>query len=185
MKQSVRLARRYAQALGELAVEKGLLDKVEAEFSLLIRLIDENAQWRRLMYRPHVSPEAKLAVLREVLDGQLSPLMTNFLRLVIRKRREAYLPAMYAAFKEFADEARGIVRVKVRSAAPLESAVAERLRQRLGQWTGKRVEMELEVDPSLMGGVVVRMGDIVMDGSVAGRLERLRGHLRAADIRVG
>ncbi len=185
MRPQTRIARRYAQALAEVAEQRGVLERVEEEFRQLVTLMEENVQWRQILTRPHLAAETKMAVLGELLDGRLSPVMANFLRLVVRKRREAYLPAMFAAFSELVDERRGILRVSVRSAAALTAAEVERLRSQLSQATGRQVEMTVEVDPSLLAGVVVRMGDRIIDGSVASRLKRLGEHLRAADIRVG
>jgi F-type H+-transporting ATPase subunit delta len=112
-----------------------------------------------------------------VFSGKVSDLVLNFLLMVIGKRREAQIPAIYHAFLELANDARGIVEVEVRSAIPLPDETVRNLEAKLVKHLGKRVKFQTQVAPELLGGLVVRVGDELMDGSVRTRLQRMRDRL--------
>lgn len=183
MRPNAKLARRYAVALGEVAVAQGVLNTVEAELGQVVKLASEHEMFSRLLTHSQLSVARKLAVTRQVVP--LSPVTERFLELVLTKRREGYLQQMLDEFREFADRARGVVRVQVRTAVGLESEVLEGLRKKLAEVTGNQVQVEEVQDPSLIGGVAVRVGDTVIDGTVLGRLGHLRQRLHGTEIRVG
>lgn len=171
------VARRYARALFDLAQEKGLLDQVDQEFGMVVGMIDANRQLRAVMDDVLIAPEVKRDLVEKLLRGKISPLVTNFLLVVISKRREAYFGKMYRSFLDLANEARGIVEVEVRSAVPLPDETAQTLEQKLVARLGKRVKFQTQVAPELIGGLVVRVGDELMDGSIRTRLNRMRNRL--------
>jgi F-type H+-transporting ATPase subunit delta len=102
--------------------------------------------------------------------------------LLLRRGRIDLLPQVAQEFRALYEKRAGIVRATVISAAPLAEDEQRALRERLGQMTSGRVEMTVEVDPAILGGVIVRLGDRMIDGSVRGRLERLRSRLAAGAI---
>lgn len=171
------VARRYARALFDLAQEKGLVDQVDREFGMVVSMINENPQFKAVVDDVLVSPEVKRDLVEKLYTGKLSPLVMNFLLVAVRKRRESHLPNMYRAFLDLANEARGIVEVEVRSAVPLPEETAQRLEEKLVSRLGKRVKFQTQVAPDLIGGLVVRVGDELMDGSVKTRLRRMRDRL--------
>jgi len=178
------VSRRYAKALFDLAQEKGLLDQVAREFGYVVQMIETQPHLRAFMNDVMISPPKKREVLSRVFDGKISPLVRNFLFLVVQKRREAYLPAMYRAFEELANEALGVVEVEVRSAVPLEEQTARKLEAALVTRLGKRVKFRTQVAPELIGGLVVRVGDTLMDGSVRTRLRRMHERLIGSESKV-
>jgi len=178
------VSRRYAQALFELAQEKGLLDQVNRELDLVLQMIEADGYLRAFMNDAVISPSQKRAVLSRVLEGKVSPLVLNFLYVVVQKRRESFLPAIYRAFQDLANEALGVVEVEVRSAVPLAEETARNLEAKLVARLGKRVKFRTQVAPELIGGLVVRVGDTLIDGSVRTRLRRMHERLISSQSKV-
>ena len=173
------LARRYAQALFEIAVQ-GELDKIEGELRELTNLIQTNAEVAHVLYHPHISLSDKKSLMDKLLAGQLSKTVRHFLYLLIDRRRQNLLPDIQKEFKKLADQARNIVEAKVASAMELTPSQEERLQKELVRITGKNVRMVKEVRPELIGGVLVQIGDRVIDGTVAYKLQRMRESLSKA-----
>jgi len=171
------VSRRYANALFELAQAKGLVDQVDQEFGMIVAMIDTNPQLRAVMNDVLMAPEVKSDLVKKLFTGKVSELVFNFLLVVVRKRREAFFPQMYRSFLDLANEARGIVEVEVRSAVELPEETVRTLEQKLVGRLGKRVKFQTQVAPELIGGLVVRVGDELMDGSVRTRLRRMRDRL--------
>lgn len=171
------VARRYSRALFDLAQEKGLIDQVDQELGMVISLIEENPRLKAVTDDVLITPQVKRDLFEKLYAGKLSPVVMNFLLVVVQKRRESYLPQMYRAFMDLANEARGVVEVEVRSAVTLPEDTVVNLESRLVKRLGKRVKFETTVAPELIGGLVVRVGDELMDGSVRTRLHRMRDRL--------
>lgn len=173
------IAHRYAQALFDIAAQDNL-DAIEAELQELTQLIEENAEVAHVLYHPHISLSEKKDLMNKIFAGQLSVTVRNFLNLLIDRRRQNYLPDIARDFSRLADGARNIVEAKVSSAIPLSEIQEQRLLGELARITGKNVRMVKEVRPELIGGVMVQIGDRVMDGTVAFKLQRIRQSLSHA-----
>ncbi|HEY8418539.1 MAG TPA: ATP synthase F1 subunit delta [Limnochordales bacterium] len=184
MTSNLRLARRYARALGDLAAERGLLETVEQELGRVAAVIRDDAEIRAMLESQRVPADVKLDLLLRAAGEQASDVTKLFLRLVVSKRRERYLLDMYREFVAYADRVRDIVEVEVRSAHPLGDEELIDLRNGLSRFTGKQVRIRNVVAPEILGGVVARIGDLVMDGSVARRLERLKESLRGTRLEI-
>jgi F-type H+-transporting ATPase subunit delta len=139
------------------------------------RLTGEEAM--RLLSNPSVSAAARVEVLERILGDDVSGAQRNLLALMIRRGRFEQLPAVIREFGRLYRQREGIVEATVTAASALDAAELESLQARLESLTGARVELEQAVDPAVLGGVVVRVGDQLIDGSVRGRLERLRNDL--------
>ncbi|HVJ49219.1 F0F1 ATP synthase subunit delta [Desulfitobacterium sp.] len=167
------LARRYAKALFEIGVQQDL-NQVETDLQQLTGLIAENAEVAHLLYHPHISLTEKKAIMDKLFSGSMSDTVRHFFYLLIDKRRENLLPDIQREFMLLADQARNIVEARISSAAPLSKSQEERLHKELDRITGKNVRMVKEVRPELIGGVIVQIGDQVMDGTVAYKLSQIR-----------
>lgn len=172
------VAGRYAEALYEIAVANKIVDKLEEELRAVISLLEAEPNLKKVLYHPRITAAEKKDVLKALLEGKISEVAMNFLYLVIDRQREAYLADMVEVFVDYANKARNIVDVEVTSAVELNKDDRKRLVKALGKMTGKQVRVNYSVDPSLLGGIVARIGDKVIDGSVKARLQSLKEHLR-------
>jgi F-type H+-transporting ATPase subunit delta len=171
-------ARRYAEAIGEIARRDGTPDAWLDDLRLAAAVVSE-PELARLLDNPAVPVAARREVLGAILAGRVSHLALNLVLLLATRARIALVPAIAAEYKRLLDRGRGMVTATVTSPIPLEpdhlAAVADRLRS----LTGRTVEVQAALDPALVGGLTVRVGDQLIDASVRGRLERLRDRLVA------
>lgn len=171
-------AERYARALFSLAKDASRVDAVGEELGALVEAMRQVPALRDVLVRPLHPAKERRAALRAVGQGLgLSPLVQNFCSFLIDQRRTRDVEAIHERYQRLAEEAAGRVRGEVSSAAPLASDQVERLRAALARRTGRAVDLELRVDPELLGGVVARVGDLVFDGSLRTQLAQLRASL--------
>lgn len=174
------IAARYAGAVYELGVDGGNLPKLAEEFGALADAYQGVPDLRAALESPLIDDRSRQAVLAEVSDRMgLAPVTRNTLGLLASRHRLVLLPYIARALGRLSDERAGVERALVTSAAPLPVAFLERLAAELSRSTGKKVVVEHRVDPALIGGVVTRIGDRVIDGSVRSRLGTLRRGLLA------
>lgn len=168
-------ARRYARALVMTAEREGTIDPVGEELFALAETVSSHRGLRRVLMNPRFSRTDRIRMLERILEAAgARPLLRKFARLVLEKDRFSELPAMAARYRELADEKAGRVRAQLRSAFAPDEATIGRLRARLAAMTGKDVLLEVEHDPGLVGGLVCRVGGVVMDGSIRNQLKNLR-----------
>jgi F-type H+-transporting ATPase subunit delta len=170
----------YAQALVGAAQEAGMLDAALDEFDAVVRdVLDAHPKFEQLMASAMLSAEEKTAALERVFEGRASELMINFLKVVARHGRLDCLRAIHRSAGRLRDELRDRVPVEVTTAAPLDAASRRRLVETLREKLGREPLINPRVDPGLIGGAVIRLGDTVFDGSVANQLEILRQQMRS------
>ncbi len=176
-------ARRYALALTQEAAQTGQADAVDADVVLLGETLDGSRELRLLFESPVVPRGKKENVLRALFTDRVSPLTMRFLGLLVSKQREALIPDVVEAVRQLRDSASGTVEARVRTAKPLTDAERDALKASLAARTGAPVRMRVEVQPALIGGLVVRIGDVVYDRSVRHQLDVLREQLtRSAGV---
>ena len=172
------VARRYAKALLELGVETGSLASVVDEVASVAAAYGASQELRQALDNPLVAHDAKKAILAELADrAGVSPPVKNLLLLLGDRRRLRALPAIAQVLKEMSDLRGGMIRAEVVTAARLPEEYYARLQAKLEKMTGKRVVLDRKEDPSLIAGVVTRIGDTVIDGSLRARLHELRNAL--------
>lgn len=176
------VAKRYGQALFELASEKEILDQVEKELTLMMSIIDENEELKKISEHQLMPAELKQNIFRKVFTDKVSPITLNFLLLILQKKREKYLNQMVNHFILLANEARGIIKAEVTSAVKLTSEQLDELRKSLEKMTGKSVLIELKINEAILGGLIVRIGDRIIDGSIITKLQKLENHLKTVGI---
>ncbi|WP_027717620.1 F0F1 ATP synthase subunit delta [Desulfovirgula thermocuniculi] len=172
------VARRYAEALYDLAAETGMVDRMEKELEAVCEAVRTSAELKKILHHPRITAEEKKGLIKDLFGGKVSPVMENFLYLLVDRKRETLLEEIRERFVDLANKARNIVRAEVTSAVELTAKEKEELQKVLGQITGKNVKVSYQVDPGVIGGVVVRIGDRVIDGSLRARLAAMREHLR-------
>ena len=170
--------RRYARALFGLAKESHKTKEIRAELDTLLELFDESPELRNALLTPLYPVKERKAVLQRVAErAGLSHLVANFYSYLIDQRRLVDFPGIHAEYVRLVDVDSGLVTAEVVSATPLDDRRRDRLRRALSSRTGFEVRLEVEVDESLIGGAIARVGDLVFDGSIRAQLEQLRANL--------
>lgn len=169
---------RYAGALFGIAERDGIVDKLELELDTIRDTIMSSRDLQKVMYYSQVNPDEKKAILKDIFKDKISGITFNFLFLLIDRQREAFLDSIVSTFKEMANQFRNTEQVLVTSAVELNENEKTELEKILGKLTGKKVQSSYSVDPLLIGGVVVRIGDRVIDGSIRNKLSSVREFLR-------
>jgi F-type H+-transporting ATPase subunit delta len=173
------LARVYAQALLDVADQRGAADDVLSELEELRRHAAASSDFAAFLASPAVDEEARRAVLERLLRGRASALLVDALQVVNRKGRLGLLPTIAEAYAQALDERRGRIEVTVETARPLDDDQRRRLVEAVARHSGKQARLREEVRPGLIGGLVVRIGDRKIDNSIASRLAALAEALHA------
>jgi F-type H+-transporting ATPase subunit delta len=176
------LAMKYAQAMYELATEKDVLDVVETQLRTIEATIAANPDLAMLLYHPQVPAQAKKDTLVEVFGADLLEFVRNFLLLLVDKRRESALPAIIGAYTNLANEARNIAEADVITAMPLSQEQQVALAAKLSAVTKKNIVLKTRIDGRILGGIVVKIGDKLIDGSVARQLETMKAALLKTEV---
>ena len=166
------IARPYAQAVFRLASEKKRLKEWGETLSLLAGIVSV-PEVRQLIGNPKISPEQLEELILSVAGERLDEAAKNLVRLLVENKRLAVLPEIAQIYDQLRAEAESRVDVQVTSAFELNRAQADKIAKVLEKRLGKAVDLSVGVDEALIGGVVIRAGDLVIDGSVAGELNRL------------
>jgi len=176
--------RRYATALYEEADQAGVLEAVDEDILMLRRSLESNRDLARVFESPVIPQGKKDTIIQELLTDRAEPLTVQFLRLLVRKDRETRAEAILDAYQALRDDHRGIVDAEVTVAHPLSDEDRAALVEALEEKTGKEIRLHLDEDPDLIGGMVIRIGDRVFDGSVRSQLHALRDRLHEATLSV-
>lgn len=176
------IARRYAKALLLIGKEDGQVETYREEIAKIADLIGAEKALERAITNPLYDTAARRKVLQTVIEELgLSNSMTAFLLLLFDKKRIKFLSYINMFYQKMADEIKGIARAKVLSAVDLTESAEEKIQATLSKITGKTVVLEKEVDPALIGGVVTRVGDLVLDGSIRTQLYNMRETLKRGE----
>lgn len=169
------IARPYASALFDIASEEGSVDAVEAGLVSLNALIGESADFQRFLRSPVINAEQKAAAVDAILArANVHPTIGKVVKVVARNGRLFILPALIAAFREKAAEARGEVKAEVTSATPLSRDQVASLAEAIRAKIGKAITLTEHVDPSLIGGLVVKVGSRMIDSSLKTKLTAMK-----------
>jgi F-type H+-transporting ATPase subunit delta len=169
----------YARALFEAAIENGVLDPIQEQLSTWADALGENKQLQTFFFSPRFSSAEKKDAIRKIIDGGDERFL-NFLELLAERHR---LPATFRirrSFDELWREEHKMLPVEVTSAVELDEALVSSIGERIEAQTGRRIELTSRVDPDIIGGLVLRVGNKVLDASIHGRLERLRRQITRA-----
>lgn len=176
------VARNYAETLFELAGRNSALDEYGTAIETVARLLEEDAKFRLFLETPRVSDEDRKAVVRKAFDGKLPKNVVNFVLVTIDKRRQRLLRSISTQYHALLDAHMGREHVQVQVARPVDDATRGLITDRLSVALGKKAIPHIRVQPEIIGGVVVRTGDTIYDGSIRRRLEGMRRRLLEADM---
>lgn len=171
------VARRYAQALYEIAQANNTLETIEQELKGVAEAVEGTRELQRILYHPQVLAGDKKNLLKTLFADKVSVETMKFLGLVVDKRRENYIAGISAEFSALANEARGKVAAEVITAVEVNEEQKQELVKVASLLAGKEVEPTFAVDASLIGGVIVKIGSKVIDGSIKTRLATLQSRL--------
>ncbi|MBK5187039.1 MAG: ATP synthase F1 subunit delta [Gemmatimonadaceae bacterium] len=171
------IARNYAEALVSLAERAGELDGWGETITEIADAIAGDTRLANFLGSPKVSAKGKVEIITRAFQDRLPRLFVRFLGAVIANRRQHLIPQIASEYALIVDEMQGRVHARVTVAREPDDAMRSSVERQLGTITGKRVVTHFVVKPEILGGVIARVGDTVMDGSLARRLESLRGHM--------
>jgi F-type H+-transporting ATPase subunit delta len=172
------IAKRYARAFYEIAVEESQLEKYYRELSSFSAIINDNKDLKDFLANPIFDQNEKKSVVESILQKtDISGITANFLKLLTDKQRIVVLSDIVDCYRELMDEALKTVRANVKTAFPLSTELIQKLQKGLEGQTQKSVEMTVIEDPSLLGGIVVRVGDTVYDNSIRTQLNNIKNLL--------
>ena len=172
---------RYARAFFELAREKGRLGPLKDDIAAIGALHGESQEFRHLLESPVISLSKKISLLESALQGKVQPETLDFIRLITRNRREANLPGICRNFIAMYRKGKGIRTAVFTSAVTLGKAVTDQIRSYLETEMQSPVELSLKVDPTLIGGFILRIDDRQVDVSVAHQLKKIKRLLLEAE----
>ena len=169
----------YARSLFEAAQDAERLDVVRDQLGQFADALQETRELQVFFFSPYFSSEEKTEGLRKALSDA-DPLVENFLGLLIENHRMPVIFRIRRAFDELWDEENKLLPVQITSAVELDKKVVKQIGDRIGEQTGRKVDLSTTVDPDVLGGLVVRVGNTVLDASVRHRLEQLRKQVAKA-----
>jgi F-type H+-transporting ATPase subunit delta len=173
------IAQVYSRALFEVATEQDKLDEIREQLGQFADALQENRELTVFFFSPYFSTEEKKSGLHRAVEDADETLV-NFLELLIEKHRMPVIFRLRRQFDAMWEEANKLLPVDVTSAVELDPALVQELGDRVGEQTGRRVELRSHVDPDILGGIVLRVGNSILDASIKNRLNQLRREVAKA-----
>jgi F-type H+-transporting ATPase subunit delta len=176
------IARRYAKALLLIGKEDGQAQTYKEELAGFAKLIEQEKALDQALNNPLYDAQGRKMVLTSIIERLgLSKVMSSFLTLLFDKRRIGFIGHINEFYQKLADELKGVARASLVSATGLADETVEKIRSALSQRTGKDIILEAKQDPELIGGIVTRIGDLVLDGSIRTQLVNMRESLKRGE----
>jgi F-type H+-transporting ATPase subunit delta len=173
----------YANALLEIGTSKNILEQVEEELGVVANLFSENRDILIFLGTPGISADAKKEFIDKAFSGNFLEIIVNFLKVLIDNNRQTLLQPVHEAFKELIDSVNNRLRVTVVSSAKLDQGLVEKLRSALADKYKKSIILNEAIDESILGGIVLRIGDVIVDGSLIKDLKNIRYNLINCKVR--
>lgn len=173
------IAQVYARALFEVAKERDILDQIHDELTQFSDALSENRQLAVFFFSPYFSTEEKKEGLKKAVTGA-DPAFMNFLEALIERHRMPAIFRIRDRYQDMWEDERNLLPVEVTSAVPLDKSTVGSIGTRIGEQTKRTVELSSRVDPDILGGIVLRVGNVVLDASIRNRLEQLRKQVARA-----
>ena len=178
------IARSYAEALLELGERHGERDAFAVALQQIAGVLESTPAARNFIETPQIGVAEKKQALREALTGRVPPLFLNFLFVILQKRRQRLIRSIAREYMALLDERLGRLHVEVTLARPADAATEAQIAERLTAVLGKTVVPHVHENPKIIGGIIVRYGDRVFDGSVRRKLISLKRHMLLADSKA-
>ena len=169
----------YARSLFEVAMEQGKLDDVREQLGQVADALNDDRELQVFFFSPYFSTEEKKDGLRKVIDGA-DPAVLNFLELLVEKHRMPAIFRIRRTFDQLWEHENKLLPVQITSAIELDDKITKEIAAEIGKRTGRKVDLATQVEPDILGGMIVRVGNAILDASIRNRLERLRKQVAKA-----
>lgn len=176
------ISKKYGVAIFELAKEKDKLSGVKNELDKIMGLIKDNDELNEVFFHPRIRPDTKKKIIHEIFKEQVSDLLFNYLYLLIDKRREFYLEYIIKEFKKLYNQEKKIMEVEVVSAITLNEKMKNKLQNKIKSKIDNKVLIKEKIDPSIIGGLIIKIGDHIIDGSIKNKLANLQNHIEKIPV---
>jgi F-type H+-transporting ATPase subunit delta len=173
------VTKRYAAALFDIAKEKEAIDDFEKEATLVCQILEKETDLLKLLEHPQMLMEDKIKVMESAFDGKIYDELMGLIALIIKKNRQMFLVEILQQFLGLVKEAKGQVKAIVTSAIPLTNQQLAQIKTNLEKSTKKTIELESKVDVNIIGGLMIHVGDRVVDGSIQGKINGLKTQLNS------
>ncbi len=167
----------YATALYDVCVEENKVDEFMNEVGFINETLKNNAEFFEILRTPRINVNEKKKIIDDIFGNNVNKEIVNFIKILIDKRRIGYIIDIANEFERMVCEYKGIVKAKAYSSICLNSEQIKKLEKKLSEQSGKTVEIENIVDKSLLGGIMIKFNDVVIDGTLKGKLEGLENNL--------
>ncbi|MBP7584437.1 MAG: F0F1 ATP synthase subunit delta [Spirochaetes bacterium] len=177
------VARVYAGALLEIGKENKVLQQIEEELGAFKQILREDADFRLYCKTPGISNDSKKILIDKVFQGKFSDVIVNFLKVLVDNGRFTDLDSIHDTFLEMLDVENSRLRVTITGSAKLEDSILANVKSALAKKFNKEIIIEEKVDASILGGVIIRVGDVIIDGSLVKDLNNIRRNLLSSKVR--
>lgn len=171
------VAKRYASALFDIAFEEQTYEKIKDELNFILDCLKSEPQLYQLLKSPLIAIQEKKDIIFSIFNNRVSQEVFNFLRIIIDKRREGHIEAIVNEYQALADRVKNKVDAVAITAVPMDKQDLLKLQANLSMSSGKNVQLQNQIDPTVIGGVLVKIGDKVIDGTVKSRLAQMQEQL--------
>lgn len=176
------VSKRYAEALFEVANQKNLLDQVENDLIFIVKVINQTEGFMKFLRHPQIDVKVKRNIFEKDFKDAISQISKNFIFQLIDSHRIEFIEDILKQYTKYANEARGIVDVEAITSEQLDDNNKTKVEATLNKKLGKKVRLQNIVEPSIVGGMVIRIGDRVYDGSISKQLKVLKRSLMASRV---
>ncbi|HWE32168.1 MAG TPA: ATP synthase F1 subunit delta [Solirubrobacteraceae bacterium] len=167
------IAQVYARSLFQVAKEMGLLDVIKEQLGQFTQALNDNRQMAIFLFSPYFSTDEKKAGLERAVSGA-EPIFFNFLEALLERHRMPVIFRIRSAYDQMWEDENKLLPVQVTSAVELDEQTIKTIGDQIGEQTGRKIELSSEVDDGIIGGIVLRVGNVILDASIRNRLEQLR-----------
>ena len=177
------IARVYASSLVELGQDKKILSDIEEELKFIAGMMIDNKDFRHFLVSPGITKDSKKDFIEKIFKGKLSDYMVNFLKVLIDNDRQSAIVEINEALAGFIDDVNNRQRVTIVTSVDLDSTLKSKLAAKLKDIFKKEIIIKEEIDPSILGGIIIKVGDTVIDGSLAKDLRNIKNNLLNSKVR--
>lgn len=167
------VAKRYARALFALAKELNKIDIIENELIQIVKFVNEDAQFRKFLYHPNIQSNKKVSLIKELFEGKISNTLLNTLVILVENRRIELIADLVSDYVKLANNELNQAQAVIYSSHPIQESELKTIVHKFSQLTGKKIRAEVRIDKTLFGGIQVRIGDRLYDGTISGKLKQL------------